>query len=169
MINIAIEIAKKYHKGHKRNNGDDYFEHHVKQVALLVQILFKNRDEKLVLAAIIVAYLHDVIEDSELRVLAANEIKEAFGLDIFNSVLLVTKGLTVSYEQNGKIVDGFEVNSKSYYDYIAAISLDAVARMVKIADILHNLHDSSSKKSQAKYKIALQILWQEELNTYTKK
>ena len=81
----AYCIAKKAHKGQKDKGGKPYIKHPV-YVAKRV----KGRDAK------IVALLHDTIEDTSVTY---DYIKSVFGDRIAESVKVLTKDKTISYEE----------------------------------------------------------------------
>lgn len=67
----------------------------------------------------IVALLHDVVEDTDLRI---EDIKnEGFSVEIINALKLLT------HDEN-----------EDYFEYIKRISSNPVARDVKISDLTHN-------------------------------
>ena len=97
----------------------------------------------------VVALLHDVVEDSYMSV---NVIREAFGDDVANAVELLTHD-----------------KKKSYMEYIFAIKENALARKVKIQDLIHNINLCRLKrvylddaKRTAKYAWALEELLKDE-------
>lgn len=67
----------------------------------------------------IVALLHDTLEDTTLE---ESTIRNLFGDDVADVVVILTKKPGEKYE-----------------DYIKRVSKNDTARMVKIADLLHNL------------------------------
>lgn len=70
----------------------------------------------------IIAYLHDILEDTNTT---RNEIGKIFGMNIAHIVNLLTKKKDEKYEK-----------------YLFYVSLDPVAKIVKICDILCNLQES---------------------------
>lgn len=108
MVELALEIATKAHKGQVDKVGRNYIEH-----PITVASMCSNENEK------IVALLHDVIEDSELTL---EEIK--------------------SYGFDDEVVEALEVITKTkelvYQEYISKVKNNAIARVVKIADMTHN-------------------------------
>lgn len=108
MVELALEIATKAHKGQADKAGRNYIEH-----PITVASMCSNENEK------IVALLHDVIEDSELTL---EEIK--------------------SYGFDDEVVEALEVITKTkelvYQEYISKVKNNAIARVVKIADMTHN-------------------------------
>lgn len=100
-------------------------------------------------AAVCVALLHDVVEDSNVTI---EEIAAAFPPDITEAVRLLT------HDEN-----------TPYLDYIRALRTNALACTVKRADLAHNSDESRLRevvanepdtvaKRRAKYEAALAIL-----------
>ena len=90
----------------------------------------------------ILAYLHDVIEDTnitydELYKLGLNECDD----DVLNALKLLTKQ-----------------PQQEYSLYIFNISCCRLARKVKIADMFHNMSTSTSEKQKARYLKYIPIL-----------
>lgn len=111
----AESLAKKQFDGKVDKGGQPYF-YHLQRVAEKMT----NDNEK------IVAYLHDIIEDTEIDFqLIYNE----FGFVIAEAVDLLTKK-----------------PNDLYIDYIIRISGNIIARKVKIADIEDNINMSRLEK-----------------------
>lgn len=93
-----------------------------------------------------VALLHDVVEDTHITLEA---LAEVFPKEVIDAVALLTHK------------DGVD-----YYDYVAAIKKDPIARAVKLADLSHNSDQSrlenadpaTLKRWQEKYSKAFEIL-----------
>ncbi len=107
-ITKAKELATRYHQGQVDKAGVPYINHPT-QVARMV----KGKEAK------IVAYLHDLLEDTKCQ---PKEILETFNLYILNAVKVLTRKPNQTYE-----------------DYILQIKSHPVARQVKIADLKHNI------------------------------
>ena len=94
----------------------------------------------------VVAWLHDVVEDTEYTL---NDLKEmGYPDEVIQALTLLTHD------------DGSE-----YMDYIARIKPNPIARAVKLADLKHNselsrydMIDSHAIKRTAKYKQAIEFL-----------
>ena len=130
----AYKIAKKAHLGQVDKAGEDYIKH-PKKVASFV----KTDEEKAV------AYLHDVIEDSDLYC-----IDDFSFLD--DEQLEAIKLLTHS--------DGEE-----YFTYINKVKTNKIAKAVKLSDLRHNsnlkrLKNITEKdlERRTKYLKAIEIL-----------
>ncbi len=119
-IQGAYDLAKKAHHNQEDKLGKPYFAH-PEQVATLVQtspsfMKLKNSDKT---DAIIVALLHDTIEDTYIT--ADFLLSEGFSEKTVSRVNL----LTFDKEQSRE-------------DYYRNILTDEVARVVKVADVSHN-------------------------------
>ena len=104
----AYEIAKKAHLGQVDKAGEDYIKHPEK-VASFVKI----DEEKAV------AYLHDVIEDTELTLEDLSEY--GFSKEVIEAVDIITKK-----------------RGEDYQSYLNSVKKNKLARAVKLADLRHN-------------------------------
>ena len=110
IVDKALEIAIKAHKGQRDLAGVDYIEH-PKAVANLV-----NSDEEKA-----VAYLHDVLEDTYITE------KDLLQIGIPNNIVLAVKVLT-------------KEKNEPYTKYIERVKENKLASTVKIADLQHNMN-----------------------------
>lgn len=79
----------------------------------------------------IIAYLHDVLEDTDISVTV---ITELFGRDIASAVVALSKTYVTS--------DGYRTSKPSYESYINKVKRNPLALSVKIADTQCNLAQS---------------------------
>ena len=114
----AIEIALEAHKGALDKGGNPYILHPLR---LMLQM---DSEEEM-----IVAILHDVVEDSEKWSFDKLH-KEGFSKKIINSLRSVTK----------------ENENEDYEKFIDRSVKDKIGRRVKIADISDNLDISRLKE-----------------------
>ena len=121
MLILCRDISVEAHKGQLRRGGKDYFTHPEAVANVLVDPMAKC-----------VAYLHDVIEDTEET--SGSLLSKGVREDIVTHVLHLTKHPDTAYT-----------------DYIGRIRVCPICKKVKIADMLHNLGDSPSKRQQEKY------------------
>ena len=128
-LKIAEQIAREVHKGQKRPIGNEDYITHPEAVANS----FEDIECK------IVAWLHDVLEDSEL------EFKD-----------LIEKGIPYHLAQSIDYLT--RKKDQNYKDYILQVSEDEIATKVKIADLKHNLSDLKNGNMRDKYILALYIL-----------
>ena len=108
-LEIAIELAIKYHKGQIDKGGNPYILHSLEVMNNVDRIESK-----------IVAMLHDIIEDTECTVDTLRE----WGIDedIIESINILT-----------------HKEGMSYMEYITEISYDLIAIEVKLADLKCNM------------------------------
>lgn len=131
---IAEDIAREAHKGQTRWDGKTKYITHPEAVAKTVK-----RDGCEYMA---VAWLHDVLEDTSVN--AMDLMSKGIPENVVTSVLAITK-----------------LHDEDYLDYILRVSKNDVARIVKIADINHNLKslpENTSKSRRDKYKLAKHML-----------
>jgi hypothetical protein len=133
---LAEAIAREAHAGQTEPYGRcrDYIEHVEAVVALVT-----TDDEKAV------AWLHDVIEDTEVDV--PEMVERGIPARLARSVARLSR---TDWDQ-------------SYHDYIADIwaSGDAVAIAVKVADLREHLHPSCPDRLRPRYEKALRLLTDE--------
>ncbi len=108
LVDKAKEIAYQAHKGQTDKAGKPYTEH-LEFVAAHVE----GEREKCV------AYLHDVLEDTDY---APEKIKEIFGQEIFDAVCAMTHR-----------------KDEDYFDYVRRAAQNPIAIKVKEADLKNNM------------------------------
>ncbi len=125
-LNNAIEFIKEKHKGQKRIQGTPYYMH-----PLEVSKILKNKGFPLEYQ--IAGLFHDLLEDTNTTY---EEILNLTNKEIAEAVRLVTK-------EPGYIIQ----------DYMDRIKQNEMARMVKLADRIHNLSEThlASNEFQKKY------------------
>lgn len=106
---LAIKIAIECHKGQKDKGGVDYINHPLKVAELCTHQISQC-----------VAILHDVMED------CGETYDSLLKKGVLNEICFRVDRLT--HREN-----------EGYFDYIEYVSLDAVAREVKMADLTHNM------------------------------
>ena len=104
----AYKIAKKAHLGQVDKAGEDYIKHPEKVASFV-----KTDEEKAV------AYLHDVIEDTELTLEDLYEC--GFSKEVIEAVNIITKK-----------------RGEDYQSYLNSVKNNKLARAVKLADLRHN-------------------------------
>ena len=108
-LEIAIELAIKYHKGQIDKGGNAYILHPLE--------VMNNVDR---MESKIVAVLHDIIEDTECTIDTLREC--GIDEDIIESINILT-----------------HKEDMSYMEYITEISYDIIATGVKLADLKCNM------------------------------
>lgn len=133
-IQKAITFSEAAHKNQKRASGEPYFTHPL-AVAKIVA------DMKLDALTVIVALLHDTVEDTDVTL---KKISEEFGEEVSNLVNGVTKINFI--EKKSESV----VQAENLRKLIIAISKDIRILLVKLADRLHNMRTLDYIESQKK-------------------
>lgn len=134
-VHLARKIAEEVHKYQCRSDGTPYIEH-PRRVAALVESSTKLAAGEFAVAA---AWLHDVLEDSELTV---DDLLE-------HGVAPYVVGLCEVLTRRP---------DELYSAYIMRVIDDKMAVQIKIADILDNLADVPSRRQVKKYAGALRLL-----------
>lgn len=135
-LELAKQLAHAYHKGQVDKAGVDYFTGHISTVVNGVE----TNEEK------IVAYLHDIIEDTKLT--QEDLLHLGFSEKVVNAVVALTKDKKVKYEE-----------------YLKGVKQNELAKVVKLSDLSNNMDLSRlneitevDEKRLEKYKKAFQYL-----------
>lgn len=127
IINLAERIATDAHRGQFRRGGEVPYIEHPRAV---VNRVWDDPD------AIVVAWLHDVLEDSDAT--AESLLEAGIPQQCVDAVVLLTKTREATYD-----------------DYLERVADSPLATKVKIADMLSNLADRPTKNQIRKYAKAL--------------
>lgn len=119
-IRRAYEIAKKAHSGQVDKAGKDYILHPM-------SVASSVGDNEL---AIIVALLHDVVEDTDITL---EDLAKEFSQDIVEAVKCMTHD-----------------KDTPYLEYVAQVKTNKIAKVVKLADLLQNMDLSRLDKITSK-------------------
>ena len=111
-IQQAKELAFKIHANQTDKAGAPYTLH-LETVASKLTEQGENKD------VIVVGWLHDSVEDTDITV---GEIRDLFGDDISTAVDAITKR-----------------KNEPYQDYLQRVKTNEIARIVKLADLAHNM------------------------------
>lgn len=128
----AINLVEKYHKGQKYS---------IHPYVYHLQAVSDSIDTGDNFTHIIVAWLHDILEDTTCT---EAELREQFSKEIVDAVVAISK-----------------VPGEKYFDYIEKVKQNPIALSVKIHDTLCNLTESIKAKERSrirKYAIQLTIL-----------
>lgn len=122
-IKRAYDFAKEAHAGQKRSSGEDYIIHPCAVVEILADFGFDS-------STVIAAFLHDVLEDTEVTY---DQLKEEFGEVICNLVEGVTK------LDKLRFLDKEEAQAENFRKIFIAMAKDLRVIIIKLADRLHNM------------------------------
>lgn len=125
----AFLFAKRAHEGQARHGGQPYIEHPLAVAALLVEH-YSAYHQHMILAAL----LHDVVEDTEVTL---GEIRERYGSQVWK----IVNWLTNPEQDEGE-------SRTRYYKRVQTRwpQFSWGAKMVKLADRLHNLRSLPKSK-----------------------
>ena len=123
LIDAAYVLAMRAHGAQRRDNGDPYFTHPLAVADILAGY-------RLDTASIVTGLLHDVIEDTPVKL---KEIETRFGAEIAGLVDGVTK-LTRLELQSDRTKQ-----AENFRKLVLAMSRDIRVLLVKLADRLHNM------------------------------
>jgi GTP pyrophosphokinase len=142
LIKKAFEVAKEAHREQRRKNGEPYIFHPIEVARIVTQEMGLGS------TSVVCALLHDVVEDSDIRL---KDIENWFGEKVAKIVDGLTKVREVFSKETKKEINKSE-QAETFRKVILTISQDIRVILVKIADRLHNMRtlDSMSKEKQLK-------------------
>ena len=143
LIIDAFNYASDGHKNQKRLSGESYITHPL-QVAHYLSNL--NLDTETIIAA----FLHDLIEDTEVTY---NDIKKKFGKEVADIVDGVTKIDKINYNSKE------EAKADAIRKMVIAMSKDIRVLILKLADRLHNIETIQYHNEWKQEKIANETLY----------
>lgn len=131
----AIALAADVHRGQVDKAGEPYILHPLEVMNRARDYYLANSDGWRLDKVMIVAVLHDVLEDidgdnSWDRDRLGDRIYQEFGGEVYAAVDALTKLKPVGSTPLGK---------ESYSEYLSRVEKNWMARIAKIADLSHNL------------------------------
>ncbi len=141
-IKKAHDFAKQAHAGQKRSSGEDYFIHPCAVVEILSNFGFDS-------STIIAAFLHDVLEDTEVT---PELMREQFGDEILELVEGVTKLDKLQF------VNREEAQAENFRKIFVAMAKDLRVVIIKLADRLHNMRSLQYLSPDRQQRIARETL-----------
>lgn len=145
LVETARHWAKTLHEGQKYGE-EDYFSGHIEKVVETTVDLITNGQGKHLsktesYLALVVAYLHDIVEDTKVT---SEDVRETFGSIVAQEVIYLTKTSNMTSEQQW-----------------AAAKRGTLSKLVKKADMLVNLKKSIASDNSrliSKYLQGLTVL-----------
>lgn len=139
----GLYYARKYHEGQMRQSGEPYYTHPVEVAIMLAEFTAHEAPKLYKSYMIIVALLHDTIEDTHLT---HEDISKIFDQDIADNVERLTR-----IKPHGKISAGEMLNlliQEKKYDIA----------LIKVFDRLHNLQTINAKSPDKALKIVKETI-----------
>jgi len=136
---LAKEYCKWYHRGqYRKGSHEPYYKHPFQVAEILEEYGYSDPVTQCI------ALLHDVVEDSEMKV---REIGEKFGYEIANGLYILSKN-TIGSRTKELLNNSMEEEIENFSDeelYKMRISFARrKVKRVKIADMIHNTRDLNS-------------------------
>lgn len=148
-VHEAFELGKKMHDGQLRKSGEPYFNHPI-AVANMLADMHADAD------TIIVALLHDTIEDTSLTV---REIETAFGGNVGDLIEGLTKLCASDVAGKSNLNEQIETLRKMF----TLMEKDVRIMVIKLVDRLHNMQTAEFLPQNSQRALA-----QETLDVYVK-
>ena len=138
LLNRAYIYAMQKHGTQTRASGDPYFSHPLEVAGILTRLKLDD-------ASVVVALLHDTIEDTSAT---GNEIEDLFGPEIAKLV----EGLTKIDQLD--LVSREAQQAENLRKLLLAVSDDVRVLLVKLADRLHNMRTIDFVREDKRARIA---------------
>src|ERR1043165_7937318 len=139
-IDRALRVSASAHSGQKRRSGEDFVSHSIAVAQILVD---QQRDT----TSIVAALLHDVVEDSEVRL---EDITRDFGAEVGAIVDGLTKISHLTFRSTA------EAQVENYRKLLMSVARDARVIIIKLADRLHNMRTLDWLSPDKRQRIALE-------------
>lgn len=134
-IRAAFEMAEEAHRGERRKSGEPYIYHPLEVARIVVE------DMGLGATSVICAFLHDVVEDTNITL---EDIRRKFGEKEANIIDGLTKFKAILPDESTN------EQIETFRKVLLNLSKDIRVVLIKIADRLHNMRtlDSMSRENQ---------------------
>lgn len=143
IIKQAFQMAADAHKEQRRKSGEPYIYHPIAVAQICVEEIGLGT------TSIIAALLHDVVEDTEVRI---ETIEKNFG----TKVARIIEGLT---KISGTFTHGTSQQAENFRKMIFTLTEDVRIILIKLSDRLHNMRTLNSMKRESQLKIASETLY----------
>ncbi|MEE3003562.1 MAG: bifunctional (p)ppGpp synthetase/guanosine-3',5'-bis(diphosphate) 3'-pyrophosphohydrolase [Pseudomonadota bacterium] len=141
-VSEAFELAAKAHAPQKRVSGEPYITHPVAVAKILANM---RMDYK----SIVVALLHDVIEDTSTT---KEDLRLAFDDEVADLVDGVTKLTKIKFNTRA------EAQAENFRKMLLAMTKDVRTIIIKLADRMHNMQTVEHLSTERKRRIARETL-----------
>lgn len=142
LVKKAYYFAENAHRGQLRVSGDEYIQHPLGVAKVLA-------DLQIDAITICAAFLHDVVEDTEVTL---EDLEKIFGKEIAMLVDGVTKLNRIEYKSKE------EQQLENYRKMFLAMAKDIRVVLIKLADRLHNMRTLKYMTPQKQQEISRETL-----------
>ncbi|MFZ5432238.1 MAG: RelA/SpoT family protein [Calditrichota bacterium] len=142
LLDRAFRYAYKAHHGQRRVSGEPYIVHSIAVGRILAELNVGD-------VAVASAFLHDVVEDTDITV---DDLREEFGESIANLVNGVTKIPELKYESLEK------KQAENFHKMLLSMSQDLRVILIKFADRLHNMRTIGYLPRKSQERVAWETL-----------
>jgi GTP diphosphokinase / guanosine-3',5'-bis(diphosphate) 3'-diphosphatase len=142
-IKKTLQIALKAHDNVRRKSGEPYIYHPLAVAQIVVDEIGLGT------TAIMAALMHDVVEDSSIKL---SEIEEMFG----DKVARIIDGLT---KIAGVFETGTSQQAENFRKMLLTLNYDVRVILIKLADRLHNMRTLDSMARDKQLKIASETIY----------
>jgi len=148
VIRQAFVVAERAHHNQTRASGEPYVNHVVAVADILVNL-------HLDCESIAAAFLHDVVEDSDIDL---KEIRDQFGDSIAELVDGVTKMHAIDMQVDQYRHEHDSVQAESLRKLLLAMAKDVRVVLIKLADRLHNMRTLKFLSPEKQKRIAQETI-----------
>jgi GTP diphosphokinase / guanosine-3',5'-bis(diphosphate) 3'-diphosphatase len=138
----AYQFAAKAHAGQNRYSGDPYITHPLAVAKILAQMRMDAQ-------TLIIAILHDVIEDTAIE---KHVLTDIFGAEIAELVDGLSKLTQIQFQSRA------EAQAENFRKMLLAMAKDIRIILIKLADRLHNMRTLSAVPIKKRQRIARETL-----------
>lgn len=138
----VFRVAAEAHKNMRRKSGDPYILHPIAVARIVIEEIGLGTE------AAIVALLHDVVEDTEVKLV---DLERLFGIEIASLVQSLTK---IRVLTRSKV----STQSENLKKILLNLVKDPQVILIKLADRLHNMRTLSSMPKEKRIKICSETM-----------
>ncbi|PWJ60353.1 GTP pyrophosphokinase [Dyadobacter jejuensis] len=143
LIKMAFNTSVDAHQNMRRRSGEPYIYHPLAVAQIVVEEIGLGT------TGIVAALLHDVVEDTDMRI---EDIDRMFG----KKVARIIDGLT---KISGRFEHGTSQQAENFRKMLLTLSDDVRVILVKLADRLHNMRTLDSMPRDKQLKIASETIF----------
>ncbi len=141
-VESALAFSAAAHQGQTRQSGEPYVSHPIAVARILTPL---HMDAQ----AIIAALLHDVVEDTDIRI---EDVAEKFGKPVAEMVEGLSKLDKLQFETQE------DAQAENFRKMLMAMARDVRVILIKLADRLHNMRTLEAVSAEKSQRIARETM-----------